>query len=208
MTDFRPSFPRPNPFHCDACRHLWEHGLALAIYQTVGRLTAYGKRPFVADTAKIARFFGASETYVRRMFARLDRAGWIVVEIIEDPSSNKFIKKIPKRKVRRWISHEDWAKTHPDQCINVDELLLPFQRETDPLCGRLWATFDGKIHLYEGFLKHARSCGYSDDEIERACTDRWQEAKAKRARGEHRGTSAKAVFFAAIASLKARKDAA
>lgn len=148
----------------------------------------------------MAEFFGGHKTYVRRMFAVLDRAGFLVVERDED--TRKAVKKDRSRKIRRWISHEEWAKSHAGECVKVDELLMPWSAEVDSLCGKLWSAMEGKIRIYEALLIHARSCGRSDHEIEVAIAEAWQAAKAKKARGEHQGTGAKTVFFATIKALR------
>src|SRR5882672_1309828 len=98
MSDFPQSLPRPNPFKCDSTRHLCRYGLALAIYQKIGQITNGGKRTYHSDTAIMAEFFEANKAYVRRMFALLDRAGWLVVEHHED--TRKDVRKTSSRKIR------------------------------------------------------------------------------------------------------------
>jgi hypothetical protein len=200
MSDFSQSLPRQNPFKCDVTRHLWRYGLALAIYQKVGQITNGGQRTYHADTAPMGEFFGANKAYVRRMFALLDRAGWLVVEHHED--TRKDIRKTRSKKIRRWVSHEEWAKSHAGECVKVAEFLMPWSADADPLCGKLWSAMEGKIRIFENLITHARSCGRSDHEIETALSQAWQAAKAKRARGEYEGTAAKTVFFATIKALR------
>jgi hypothetical protein len=204
MSDFKQSLPRQNPFKCDVTRHLWRYGLALAIYQKVGQITNGGQRTFHADTAPLAEFFGANKAYVRRMFAVLDRAGFLVVVRNED--TRKAVKKDRAKKIRRWISHEEWAKSHDGECVKVDERLMPWSADADPLCGKLWSVFEGKIRIYEALLTYARSCGRSDDEIEDAMSQAWQAAKARKARGEYEGTGVKAVFSATVRALRGNES--
>lgn len=195
MPDFPVSLPRPNPFTCGTERHLWRHGLALAIYQKVGQITAGGQRKYFTDTARMALFFEANKTYVRRAFALLHNVGLLIV-------TNQDVKRARGVKVRQWISHEDWAKANPGKCVSVDVALMPWAGDADPLCGRLWAALDGKMRMYENLLKHARSCGLPDDEIIAAISANWKLAKEKRANGNYDRTGTKAVFFDTISTLK------
>lgn len=200
MPDFKQSLPQPNPFRCDATRHLFRNGLALAIYQKVGQITNGGQRTYHSDTARMAVFFAANKKHIRRVFALLDRVGWLVVQ--RDPDTLKAVKKDRSKKIRRWISHEEWVKSHTGECTKVDELLMPWSVGVDPLAGRLWSAMDGKLRMYEALVTHARSCGRSDSEIEAAVFEAWQAAKDKKARGEYSGTGAKTVFFATIKRLR------
>jgi hypothetical protein len=148
----------------------------------------------------MAEFFEANKAYVRRMFALLDRVGFLVVE--HDPDTRKAVRKSRSKKTRRWVSHEEWAKSHTGKCVKVDEFLTPWSGDADPLVGKLFSAMDGKIRIYEALLKFARSCGRSDKEIEAAVSLAWQAAKAKKARREFEGTAARTVFFATINALK------
>jgi hypothetical protein len=88
------------------------------------------------------------------------------------------------------------------ECVKVDEFLMPWTVDADPFAGKLWAALEGKIRLYESLLRHARTCGLSDDDIVAALAEAWRTAKAKKARGEFEGTGAKSVFFATIRTLR------
>jgi len=196
MTDFPEAFPRPNPFHCSVPRHLWRHGLALAIYLKIGEVTAGGKRPYHTDTAKMATFFGANKAYVRRSFSILNHAGFLVVE---GP-----VRRGRAAKIRTWISHEEWAKVHLGQCAVVDKNLMPWTADADPLCGQLWSALDGKMRMYESTLKFARSCERPDDEIVAALCANWKAAKQRKARKDYDRVGTKSVFNDTINGLKTR----
>jgi hypothetical protein len=200
MPDFPKSLPRPNKFKCDVNRHLWRRGLALAIYQKAGGITKGGVSGYFGDTALMAEFLGANKTVVRRMFALLHRAGWLVVVPNED--SRKAVKKTQAKKTRRWVSHEEWAKSHPGECVNVEESLMPWSADADPFVGQLWAAMEGKLRMYESLIIHARTCGRPDTEIVAAISEAWKVRNAKKARGEYQGTGARTVFFDTIKALK------
>jgi hypothetical protein len=200
MSDFQEALPRPNQLHCCAERHLWRHGLALAIYQKIGVLTAGGKRSYHTDTARMALFFDANKAYVRRAFAALAHAGFLVIENGSE-SGPKAFKRMRAVKTRRWISHDDWAKANPGKCVCVDENLMPWSGDVDPLCGQLWAALDGKMRMYEALLKHARGSGRADKEIVAALSANWRAAMERKARKDFNRVSAKAVFFDTIKEL-------
>ncbi len=167
MPDFRESLPRPNPFKCCAAKHLWRHGLALAIYDKIGEITNGGERRYHTDTARMAVLFGASKAYVRRMFAALNRAGFLVVlkpaDLDYRDGGKLLYKKERAIKLRKYIRHDDWAKTHPGKCVVVDEQLMPWSANADPLWGQIYSAVDGKLRANEGLVKAARNSGVSDD---------------------------------------------
>jgi hypothetical protein len=200
MPDFPEAPPRPNPFHCDAQRHLWRHGLALAIYEKVGAITRGGKTLYFTDTSRMALFFDANPAAVRRTFAALDNAGWLVVE--GKDGSLKSVKGRGSIKSRRWVSHDVWAKANPGKCAVVDEYLAPWAGEADPMVGDIYAAMGGKIRIYESLLKHARSCGRTDSEIVAALAANWRAAKERKARGDYTRVGSKDVFFDTIKALR------
>ena len=159
MPTFAKKLPEHKPFGCCAAWHLRGSGNMLAIYDLIGKLTGGGKMPFFSTASRVTLYFypeaaddelkfkSAYET-VRKSLSTLRKLG--------------FLKILPDR-TQHWVHHEQWAKAHPDKCNERD--LLPWQFETDPLVGRLYAIGGGKIALKPHVISGLRRLG-SDEEIE------------------------------------------
>ena len=186
MSDFKQSFPKHKPFKCGHYWHFRKSGLYLAVYDLVGSVTAGGTNEFFSTIDRVRIYFGSSYEVTRRVFKNLVKQGWFEY----DHTIRHY----------RYVSHDDWAKTHPDQCTKRE--LLPWQVETDPLVGRIYAACGGKIGVFENQIIAIRKLGITDEEFLGTLRKEIAEAKERRALGEYGGTSAKQCFWRVFNELK------
>jgi hypothetical protein len=101
--------PDYQPLHCCAERHLWHHGLALAIYNKARTVTKGGETPFSANQVTLAKFFDANKNSVLNAMNFLRKQGWLIPS--EDTKGEY-----------KCISHDEWVKARakegkPTNCI-------------------------------------------------------------------------------------------
>jgi hypothetical protein len=90
---------------------MWHHGLALAIYCKAGAVTWTEKgtrRPFSANQTTLAFFFKAHPNSVSNAMNYLRKNGWL----IPHKENGQVVEGEYK-----WVSHSEWAKSHPSLCI-------------------------------------------------------------------------------------------
>jgi hypothetical protein len=186
MPTWQRAYPKHKPFKCCAAWHLRKSGLYLAIYDLLGGLTAGGESDFFSSINHVAKYFETDYETTRRVFTNLRKMGWLKYD-----DAGKLW----------YVPHDAWAQEHPDKC-NTREL-LPWQVETDPLVGALFAASSGKLRIRENQIKGVRKHG-SDDEILKLFTTELAAAADKQARGSWNGTSPGACFLRVCHFLKAR----
>jgi len=183
--------PQHKAFNCGFYWHYRKSGLYLAVYDLIGNVTSGGKNTFFSSIEKVAEYFNADYETVRRVFKQLVKAGWL--------------KRAPNTRKYFWVDHDEWVKTHPNECCKRLELV--WQQDTDPLVGKLYAICDGTFRLYENHVvamrKHA-----SDDEILHKFRVEVEAAKASRGRGSYTGTSPKSCFWRVHNHFKQRTQQA
>ena len=189
MTDFKPAFPKPRPFNCNAAFHLQRSPLLLAVYVTVGNLTSGGKTPYFTTMHRMAQFLGRGDSQILKAFRMLRKLGWLT----RDNDGNHW-----------FVTHEAWAKTFGNDCSKVD--LLPWQETlgADPLVSRLYAASSGKLRLYERTVDKIHELE-ADDEFVELYRKEIVAAKAKRARGDWSQTSNESCLWRVIRFLKERQ---
>jgi len=187
MSDFKQSSPKPKPFNCYPAWHLQTSGLCLAIYNVVGAISGYGKRTYFTSQKRMSEYLGRNYSSVQKAFTSLRRLGWLEWK---DPLKGKA----SEIKEFRYISHDEWVKTHPDKCCKRD--LLPWQdQQTDPLVGRLYAICSGKLRVYEWQVAGLRKLATSDDEICLMLEAAVTAAKVKQAAKQWSNTSPKSCLW-------------
>lgn len=107
-SNWKKRHPDYQPLKCCAERHLWHHGLALAIYQKARTVTNGGEKPFSANQITLAKFFDAHPNSVHNAMNFLRKNGWLV-------PGDKYDEYLS-------ISHDDWVKDRakegkPSSCI-------------------------------------------------------------------------------------------
>ncbi len=197
----KPS-PQHRPFLCIAAWHLHKSALCLAIYDLLGSITTGGKNTYYTTIAQAARYFYPGEMteaefnskyeVTRRAFKTLRRLGWL--ELVPEKG----------RDAHRWVGHEEWVEKHPDACRARP--MLPWQIETDPLVGKLYAISGGKLRVFEPWLISMRKNAKSDDEIEALVREGMRQAGISRVAGDWVGTSPKSVLREVMRHLKERGE--
>jgi hypothetical protein len=183
--DFKQAYPKHKPFKCKAYWHLRDSGLYLATYDLVGAVTNGGENPFFSSIMHVSKYFGTDYETQRRVFKGLRKLGWFEL--------------LPEKNQYRYIEHDAWAKKHPGEC-NAREL-LPWQVETDPLVGQLYAASGSKLRVYENMLVGMRKLA-TDEEIISLFRAEWQDAQNRKARGDFSGTGARSVLERVRYTLK------
>jgi hypothetical protein len=141
-------------YHCS-----WERHFALMDSRFVPLLYSWGLRltvnteSFYASVNRIAEHFGRDRTTVISALKELVHLGWAEV-----------IHKEPGKPVTyRFIEHEEWARNHPDCCVEKE--IMPWEGEGDPLGARLHAISGGMTKFFPGQMDALRKSGFEDDQI-------------------------------------------
>jgi hypothetical protein len=181
--------PDHQPLKCSAGNHLWQHGLAFAIYQKAGELTIGGEdgRTFFANRETLTKFFDSSYN------ATCNAMKYLV--------ANKWFE--PQNKISHfaYVPHSKWIFLYPDKCVARD--LLPYQEEADPFVGKLYAAAQGSLKVKEHYLVGLRKLA-SDEEILELFKQQRGADVARRKAGNGRYTSPNNSFYAVMETLKAR----
>lgn len=192
MPDFPIPKPRPKSPICSAEWHLQQHPLALATYTKMGALTYGGQNTYFTDTEWMASYFGRTTDVMRRVFSKLDHAGWIVVLHPDNPLT--IIRTKYNVKIRQWVSHEQWVATHPGKCFKETET-FHWSMGADKLCAQIFAVLEGQIRLHENDLVAVRKLPIPEKYFLDQLAANWVDAKARKAAKDFDRTSAKAVFY-------------
>lgn len=196
MPTWKKSYPRHKPFACCTAWHLRKSGNLLAIYDLLGGITSGGKTNYFSTIAHATRYFypeaegekyGIQYEVTRRNFKVLRKLGWL--ELLDNGD-------------HKYIAHEAWAKTHPGQCNKRE--LIPWQIETDPLVGKLYAVSGGKLRVMENVAASLHRLA-DDEEIVKLFTEAYGRATVARQNGLYSGTSPRSVLFQVLKFLKRRK---
>jgi len=171
--------PQHKSFNCSFEWHYRKSGLYLAVYGLLGNVTSGGQNSFFSSIEKVSEYFDADYETVRRVFKQLTKAGWLRTAT-------------GGRRAYFWVNHDEWVKTHPNQCCKRTALV--WEHETDPIVGKLFGICDGKFHLYENHVNSMRKYA-PDDEILLLFRREVEAAKASRARGIHTGTSPQSCWW-------------
>jgi len=190
MADFQQSYPKHKSYKCNFYWHLHSSGLELACYELVEHVTLGGKNEFFGSLEKVAAYFGSSYSVIHRVFKKLVKKGWLTYD---------------KKNRHYWyVSHADWSRKHQGQC-NVREL-APWQEDTDPFVGCIYAECAGKVKLFERQVAWFRKLA-SEEEFLRKLRELMAEAKAKRVPGgDWSGTSPKQVLWRTADFFKEHKE--
>jgi hypothetical protein len=189
------TWKRRNPDHqpliCSADRHLWSHGLALAIYHKAGQITRGGEEPrtFFAHRETLAKFFDASYN------ATCNAMSYLVKE--------KWLTPTEKEKHYLYVPHEKYIFQFTGDRCAVREL-VPYQEGADPLVKRLFAVAQGSLRVKEhwvvGLRKHA-----SDDEIVELFIQQRKADIARRKSGDGFLTGPNNSLYAVLTKLQEAK---
>ena len=185
MADFEQSYPKHKPFKCN---HYW-HLLKMAVYDLVGAVSLGGKNEFFGNLENVSVYFGSSYSAIHRVFKALMNKGWLTYD-----TTNRHY---------WYVSHAEWVAKHPGQCGQRE--LAPWQEETDPFVGRIYAECGGKVRLFERQVKWLRSLG-SEQEFLAKLRELMAEAEVDRVPGgDWSGTSPKQVLWRTADFFKERK---
>jgi hypothetical protein len=190
MPDFKPQAPKHKPFYCSADWHICKSAQMICVYHLVASLTAGGAdgRSFFASYEHVAAHFGFSYKGTCNAFKMLRKHGWL----IQTDDGHHHL-----------VTHEEWVKTHPNQCVKRD--LFHWQETmatTDPLVARLYAASQGKLRMFERQVQsiHALGC---DDEVVRLYVKELAAMAEKRKRtGDWSGTGNEACLSRVYKHLK------
>jgi hypothetical protein len=150
-----PHWSEPgNPFHCSAEWHLQELNSRLTptLYFWARRLSSKSDC-FFPSVESIAGYFCRNRTTVFRALQELVQCGWAEI-VRREPG---------KAVVYRLLDHDDWAKMHPDLCIEKD--VMPWEGQGDSLGAALYAASGGRAKFLPRQMNGLRKSGFADDEI-------------------------------------------
>lgn len=148
-------------YHCSAEWHLWrlkdsgghKTPFAAALYPFAFRISKNSNR-FYCSAEGIAEHFGTSPDTVRRAMNALTTSGFFIV----------IDKEYFHSTIYRVVSHDDWAKAHPESCVVKAE--FPWSgEEGDQLGVRLYTASGGRVKSFANILAALRKTGFTDDQI-------------------------------------------
>jgi hypothetical protein len=143
-----------NPFHCSTEWHLNDLNSRLGpVLYSWGRSLSFKSDRFFPSVNSIANYFGCDRATVFRALQELVDYGW--AEIVQREPG--------KAVVYRFLDHDDWAKMHPDLCIEKD--VMPWEGQGDPLGVALYSASGGKAKFLPRQMNGLRKSGFTDDEI-------------------------------------------
>jgi hypothetical protein len=189
VADWKRPNPDHQPLHCSASWHLWQHGLALAIYDKTGAVTNNGDldRTFWAKRTTLATFFDASYNGVCNSIKLLRHDGWL----LDAKKQNHFI----------YVTHAKWAELHPGKCAVINLCAFQEEAQEDPFLGRLYAIAQGQVRLKEHWIAGVRR--HADDEtIIEMFAKEMRAAREQRAKGKDYMTSPENCFYRVSLKLK------
>ena len=191
MPTWRKKNPNHQPLMCNAAAHLWQHGLALAIYLKAGELTRGGEEPRVFNTRRevLSKFFDASYNGICKAMKILVNNGWLV------PTE--------KKGHYLFVKHAQWAEKHPGKCVDRD--LLPYQADADPFISKLFAIAQGSLRLKGDYIIASLRKLASDEEILAMFTEQRKIDIARRKSGDSMYTAPNHSLFTVREKLKARQ---
>lgn len=214
---FRDSMPTwkeastpPRDYQCSAERHLWRSGAALAIYLKVGQVTHGGDSVFFGSAQKLIRFLDMSPSAGKAAFRLLDGQGWLVIEDMPVKNIYELRGRTNVKKNRRFITHDQWVKTHPNSCYEREA--MPWDGEArDPLGAQLYRISESKLTWHPEELKAMRKNGATDAEImgmwKQMVDARRGEVKQKRVAGGYAYMSWKSLKWELIRDIAGFKKA-
>lgn len=148
-------------YHCSSEWHLWQlkdrkgrrTPFAAVLYPFAFRMAKKSGR-FFGSANRVAEHFGIDPSTVRRAMDALTSAGFFVV--ISQAYFQSTIYKV--------VSHEEWAKTHPEHCAIKAE--FPWtDEEGDELGVRLYTVSGGRVKWFPNILTALRKTALTDDQI-------------------------------------------
>jgi hypothetical protein len=148
-------------YHCSAEWHLWQlkdrkdvrTTLAAVLYPFAYRLSK-DSGVFHASAVRIAEHFRTSEWTVLRAMDALTKAGFLVV----------INKEYFQASIYRVVSHEEWARAHPEQCLVKAD--YPWSgEEGDELGVQLYTKSGGRVRWFPNILGALRKTGLNDEQI-------------------------------------------
>ncbi len=143
-----------NTFHCSAEWHLREFNSHLApLIYSWGRGLSFKSNCFFPSVESIANYFDCDRATVFRALQELVQCGW--AEIVQREPG--------KAVVYRFLDHDEWARMHPDLCIQKDA--MPWEGQGDSLGTALYAASGGKAKFFPRQMNGLRKSGFTDDEI-------------------------------------------
>jgi hypothetical protein len=108
---------------------------------------------YYCSVPQMAAYFDKTESTIRKAFRELRKLGFFEVIRFEKGKAVNY----------RPVGHLEWAKAHPDQCI--EKLSMPWDSETDPLGRSLYAASGARVSFFPNVLKGLRRHGFNDAEI-------------------------------------------
>jgi hypothetical protein len=141
-------------FHCSSEWHFASMTSHFApILHSWGRRLSSKLESFYPAVDNIGRHFGRDRTTVMRALEELVECGWAEV-----------IHKEPGKPVTyRFVSHKEWARNHPDDCVVKDS--MPWEGEGDPLAQQLHVVSGGLAKFHPNQMNGLRKSEWPDNEI-------------------------------------------
>ncbi len=180
-------------FTCSAEWHLarLSSKYAAPVYSFAIHLSHHSGR-FFPSINSLAEYFNAHPRYIGKAIRQLVAAKFFVELKREKGSAVSY----------RPVLHGDWRKLHPGCCLEKSQMAWQTEK-ADPLVVRLHAASDGKLRLFENFVKGMRATLLSDDEI----VERYNEFH-KADYGPERGRYKRFMESLRLAALANRKASA
>jgi hypothetical protein len=151
--------PENEFYHCSAEWHLAKLSpICALIYPLILRVSSARKLPkgdlqsrlFFGSANSLAEYFGYSESQIRIGLNELEELGFILLV-----NAGKFAPN-----VYRVFKHEEWIKTHKEQCTSKVE--YPWTGEGDTLGQALWVISGSKVRFHPNQIKGIRGLGFSE----------------------------------------------
>lgn len=143
-----------NPFHCSPEWHLASMKSRFApILYSWGRGLSFKTDSFFAAIDNIAKYFDVDRKTVMEALKELVECGWAEVTHKEPGKPVTY----------RFVDHEEWAREHPDKCI--EKATMPWEDDGDPLGQQLHAISGGLAKFYTNQMTGLRKSGLPDQRI-------------------------------------------
>jgi helix-turn-helix protein len=141
-------------FHCSWEWHFSSMTSRFApLLYSWGRSLSFKTKSFYPSVDNVAKHFGRNRTTVMLALKELVDLGWAEVMHKESGKSVTY----------RFIDHEEWARSHPDQCLVKQT--TPWEGEGDPLGRQLHAISGGLAKFYPNQMAGLRKSRFSDEQI-------------------------------------------
>ena len=143
----------PESYFCTSEWHLAKLPPVCALIYSFALYLARNSKRFSVSATGLAEYFDRDESTIRRGYKALEKLGFFV----------KTIQGTFNSSVYRVLTHEEWAKTHPNQC--PEKLRNPWADDNDPLGQQLLFATGCRVKWKTFQVDNLRNLGLPDDEV-------------------------------------------